>query len=86
MSACVYVDEKIVLFYAGSLDAKNVLMQLKDKLPRYMIPNNVEQVDTLPFTENGKVNRRELMRMWIESKVNQVKAGVGDIGCEEMGI
>ena len=70
MSACVYVDEKIVLFYAGSLDAKNVLMQLKDKLPRYMIPNNVEQVDTLPFTENGKVNRRELMRMWIESKVN----------------
>ena len=33
---------------------------LKEKLPRYMIPNLVEKIEEMPFTANGKLNRMEL--------------------------
>jgi acyl-CoA synthetase (AMP-forming)/AMP-acid ligase II len=30
---------------------------LKKKLPRYMVPNMIEQLDSMPLTANGKINR-----------------------------
>jgi amino acid adenylation domain-containing protein len=61
-SCCVYNKEKgkIVLFYVGSLEVKELVSILKDKLPRYMIPNRVEKLDTMPLTANGKLDRVKL--------------------------
>jgi amino acid adenylation domain-containing protein len=59
-SACCIFDsekKKIVLYYVGVLTLANVAMYLKEKLPRYMIPNVIEALDEMPLTSNGKINR-----------------------------
>ena len=30
---------------------------LKEKLPRYMLPNRLFKLDNMPFTANGKIDR-----------------------------
>ena len=62
MACCVYDKdrEKIVLFYVGSAEGKDIIKGLKEKLPRYMIPNLVEKIEEMPLTANGKINRMEL--------------------------
>lgn len=62
MACCVYDKEreKIVLFYVGDAEGKEILKELKGKLPRYMIPNRLERIEAMPLTANGKINRLEL--------------------------
>ena len=66
MAGCIYDGEKgkIVLFYTGEIDTADLVAILKDKLPRYMIPNKVEHLETMPFTANGKLDRIELKRIY----------------------
>ncbi len=72
MAACVYDSErkKLVLWYDGDLDEKELTRELKGKLPRYMLPNRILRVDRLPFTANGKIDRTKLME---ELKVKNEK-------------
>ena len=51
---CIYDEEKkkIVLFYAGEVQPAEVLAFLKERLPRYMVPGVLRQVDRLPLTLN----------------------------------
>ena len=60
---CVYLAEKdkIVLFYAGSAEPAALSAFLKEKLPRYMLPNRMRQLETLPLTPNGKIDRKQLL-------------------------
>lgn len=69
-SCCVYdkEKEKIVLYYVGDLEVKDVVSILKDKLPRYMIPNKVEKLDRMPLTANGKIDRVFLKNKYQETK------------------
>ena len=62
LSACIYDKEnsKIVLFYVGEVTAAEIIGQLKEKLPRYMLPNRIEKIAKMPFTANGKINRLAL--------------------------
>ncbi len=64
--ACVYskTDEKIVLYYVGEKDKGVLIKQLREKLPRYMIPNETIQVETMLFTPNGKIDRKGLLTMY----------------------
>lgn len=61
-ACCVYDKEKdkIILFYVGEKDKKAVKAYLKDKLPRYMIPSRINQLDEMPLTPNGKIDRNLL--------------------------
>lgn len=61
--ACVYdkPNEKIVLFYVGEAEAKDIISGLKDKLPRYMFPNEMIKLDKMLFTANGKIDRKALL-------------------------
>ena len=58
-SCCIFDEErkKIVLYYVGSCTKAEVIEYGKLKLPRYMLPNLVEQLDAMPLTNNGKINR-----------------------------
>lgn len=59
-SACAIFDQekkKIVLYYVGELTNAQVATYLKEKLPRYMIPNVMEALTVMPLTSNGKINR-----------------------------
>lgn len=62
MCGCIYdeIKGKIVLYYVGDVENKDLVASLKEKLPRYMIPNYVEQLAELPFTANGKIDRKTL--------------------------
>ncbi len=62
MAACIYdkAKNKIVLFYVGTCTEKELTVALKERLPRYMIPNKIFRLETMPLTANGKLNRVEL--------------------------
>lgn len=61
-ACCVYdkTTEKIVLFFVGDTDAKSIVKELKLVLPKYMIPNRIERLESMPFTTNGKIDRVHL--------------------------
>lgn len=59
-SACCIFDDvkkKIILYYVGDVTKAEVATFLKQKLPRYMVPNKTEKLDSMPLTSNGKINR-----------------------------
>lgn len=60
---CIYDEPntKIIGFYVGKPEAKNIIEQLTEKLPRFMIPNIFRRVETMPITKNGKIDRRALL-------------------------
>lgn len=65
-SCCIFDDDKkrIVLYYVGDVSAKEMAVFLKAKLPRYMIPNVMQQLDTMPHTANGKIDRNHLKKRY----------------------
>ena len=65
---CIYDrdTDKIVLFFVGDREVKELVTILRNKLPRYMIPNKVLKLDTMPLTANGKLNRVELTKIFKE--------------------
>ena len=68
LSGCIYdnVKGKIVLYYVGDLTDKEVTTILKDKLPRYMIPNRIIRLEEMPLTANGKIDRVTLKKKYQE--------------------
>ncbi len=65
MSACIYDTQKgkIVLYYVGEITEKELVLAMKAKLPRYMLPNKTVRLEKLPFTANGKIDRVTLKEM-----------------------
>ena len=68
-SCCVYDTEKkrLVLFYIGDIDLKNLKKRLKSILPMYMMPNHTEKLEQFPLTKNGKIDRKLLLQHYKES-------------------
>lgn len=65
---CLFVKEKnkIVLFYSGDIDKKSLTISLKERLPRYMIPNSIQQLNELPKTLNGKKDKVAMKNMYLK--------------------
>lgn len=59
IAGCVYDDTRgrILLYYVGELTEKELAETLKDRLPRYMMPNRIVRLESMPFTANGKIDR-----------------------------
>lgn len=62
IAGCVYDDARgrILLYYVGGLPEKELAQMLKEKLPRYMMPNRIVRLEAMPFTANGKIDRAAL--------------------------
>ncbi|NLL71923.1 MAG: amino acid adenylation domain-containing protein, partial [Clostridiales bacterium] len=58
-AACIFdeIKKKIILYYVGEISKADVASFLKEKLPRYMVPNMIEILESMPLTPNGKINR-----------------------------
>ncbi|AJC11361.1 hypothetical protein JI75_00210 [Berryella intestinalis] len=56
-------ESKIVLFASGSVDKASLRNDLRDRLPRYMIPASIAIIDSLPLNANGKIDRAKLKEM-----------------------
>ena len=67
---CVYNDikERIVLYYVGTITKKEIISELKERIPRYMIPNSTYQLEALPMNINDKIDRVKLKQMAMEGK------------------
>ncbi|MDG0822552.1 amino acid adenylation domain-containing protein [Staphylococcus equorum] len=63
LSICAY------LVSDDTLDFKSLKTSLGQKLPDYMIPAYMTQLDKLPVTSNGKLNKKALPKIKVESKV-----------------
>ena len=63
---CIYDKQKgkIVLFYTGPAEKAALASYLKQRLPRYMQPNRIRQIDKMPHTPNGKLDRKALTAMY----------------------
>ena len=63
-AACVYDDRdrRIVLFYTGDAVETALAAHLAGLLPRYMLPAVLMRRQSLPLTDNGKLDRRTLRR------------------------
>ena len=67
-SACCIFDgdkKKIVLYYTGEIDVAELTGYIKEKLPRYMVPNVTRQLDQMPLTPNGKIDRNGLKTLYL---------------------
>ena len=56
-------QKKIVLFYQGSIEKKDLINMAKDKLTNYMMPNKVIKIEKMPYNANGKIDRNLLKKM-----------------------
>ncbi len=65
-ACCIFDNEKkkIVLYYVGEAPSGEIAAYVKEKLPRYMVPNKIEQLEAMPFTPNGKIDRKGLLQKY----------------------
>jgi D-alanine--poly(phosphoribitol) ligase subunit 1 len=57
----------IVGFVCGAFDGDQALSVCAERLPSYMVPSRILQVDSLPLNQNGKVDRKALRATHLES-------------------
>lgn len=68
-SAALYdtAKDRLLLLYEGkSGDSQIILQHLKEKLPSYMIPDEAVRVKNMPYNANGKLDRRQLQKLYID--------------------
>lgn len=60
---CCLFDEKrsrLKGFYVGTVDKETLYTAMREKLPAFMVPGILRQVDRMPLTKNGKIDRKKL--------------------------
>lgn len=59
-------DQKIALFYKGSLTVDDVIEYLRKKIPDIFIPSYIKKIEEFSFTLNGKLDLKKLKSSLIE--------------------
>ena len=67
---CVYDGERerIVCVWTGGADEKTLKRQLKERVPKYMLPDVWLRWDELPATGSGKIDRVKVKRIYEHSQ------------------
>lgn len=66
-AVCLFDDERdrIVLCYEGALDHAKLIAGLKERLPKYMLPNICIHKERMPYTSNQKIDRVALKEEYL---------------------
>jgi amino acid adenylation domain-containing protein len=61
-ACCLFNQEKkrLLLFYTGGRESRELAEELRKILPPYMLPNKLTKLDEMPMTKNGKIDRNIL--------------------------
>lgn len=67
-SLCMYDEEKnkIVAFYKGDIEKKQIVRAIGVRIPAFMIPNVFVKVEEFPLTKNGKIDRKKVWQKYLE--------------------
>ena len=70
----VVKDKVLFAFYcsAKSLTEEDVRNELKNKIPKYMVPAKIQRLSELPITKNGKVDRRSLLEQPLSNGLSEI--------------
>lgn len=62
-ACCVFDEEKSKLYgyYVGTSDGKELRRKLSESLPIFMVPSRLMQVERMPLSKNGKIDRKALL-------------------------
>lgn len=71
-SCCLWdgIRRKLILFYMGSAEEKDVRNFMRGELPRHMLPNKIFRLDAIPLLANAKIDRIALKKKYEESMKN----------------
>ena len=63
---CMYDEAKgkILAFYEGELEKKQIVRAIGTRIPGFMIPNVFIKVKEFPLTKNGKIDRKKLEEIY----------------------
>lgn len=66
--ACLYEHktQRIVAVYEGSVEKSDLIKDIKERIPSYMMPSVINKVDEMPINLNGKIDRVLLKKNYIE--------------------
>ena len=69
-AACLYdgARDRILCVYAGEPEADVLAKTLRTLLPKYMLPNLYEKLESLPYNANGKIDRVQLKERYIHAE------------------
>ena len=64
--ACIFDRDRdrIVSYYSGNVEPADILKQLSELIPKYMHPNILIRLASLPHNQNGKIDRPELEKRY----------------------
>lgn len=62
LSCTLYEEktQKMCSFYCGEAKQESIRRLLRDKIPRYMLPNRIIPLRNMPVNKNGKIDRERL--------------------------
>ena len=65
---CAYDHDRqrIIAFYTGRIDEKDLGEKIKDLVPVYMCPNKRIRLDQIPHNLNGKIDRAKINQEWMK--------------------
>lgn len=69
-ACCMYDEERkqIVAFVQGKVDKSQIRSPLRKKLIKYMLPERYVFLERFPMTANGKIDRKQLKKQYIEAE------------------
>ena len=61
-ACCIYDAKKkrLILFYTGERERKDLEKELREVLPPFMVPNKTIRLESMPLNKNGKIDRHAL--------------------------
>jgi len=72
-SVCFYDHDKqkiVLLFQGEKADKKYILNGMKNRLPKYMFPNIIINIEKMPYNINGKIDRTLLKNKYSCGEIN----------------
>lgn len=65
-ACCVFNEDKdlIICIYVGNIDKKEIILEIKKIIPKYMWPNRFIKLTELPISINGKIDRDYLRKKY----------------------